>query len=104
MNDCYCCDFREGDEVRFKGGVDVFSVRGHAKTQPKIIIEVDGEAVYVPVSCLELVRRAEMTTSAKLEMAMNRLRTLLGRSPRCHGRPSTIPADEIIELLQRLDR
>lgn len=99
MNNCMCCTFEEGDTVAFRGGTDEFQVRGHAKTQPKVIIEVDGEAVYVPVSCLRLVRRASMTTAAKLEHAIDTLRTLLRSRLSTH-----IPATKLRDLLQELEQ
>lgn len=56
----YNCDCVEtGDAVRLKGGTDIYEVTGHAKTQPKAIIEVDGESVYVPYSCLEKVKKLD---------------------------------------------
>lgn len=52
---CDCPPMDIGDDVRFIGGKDVYEVVGFAKTQPKAIIEVNGEAVYVPYECLEVV-------------------------------------------------
>lgn len=54
-NSCTCIE--TGDTVRFKGGTDEYEVMGHAKTQPKAIIEVDDESVYVPYSCLVKVKK-----------------------------------------------
>lgn len=70
-----CCEFDIGDIVRIgRNGSDVHTVCGHAKTQPKAIIDVDGEPVYVPYSCLVLVKKAN---AAKLEYVIRELNDIL---------------------------
>ncbi len=59
-----------GETVRFVGGQDEYEVIGHAKTQPKAMIEINGEVVYVPYSCLELPPTKEQV---KLDYAVRQI-------------------------------
>ena len=92
---CNCNDLpvNIGDDVRFIGGTDVYEVTGHAKTQPKAIIEVNGEAVYVPYECLEVVSTGDR---AQLEMVKSELDLICKNAQR--GRGTTVRWVNVSEL------